>query len=161
MAGSVEPTASIGVAPRSRTPGVDSTAPPTPNMPDRIPDANPAAITASTNRTPMRPLSAEGQLLSKTAWDGFLYRGGMQGAFAAIRQPATDAPDAFDEPDQCGAGFFGLGGEPFELLYAPVAQDDRCEDLLVMRHEIIDAGARDCGCVVGEVDDAGTRHLEL
>src|SRR5438309_11655661 len=106
MAGSVDPTAWIGVAPSSRTPGVDSTAPRTPNMPDRIPDANPAAITASTNRTPMRPLSAERQLLSKTALDGFLYPRSMQGALAAIRQPATDAPDAFDEPHQCGPGFF-------------------------------------------------------
>ena len=56
IAGSVEPTASIGVAPRNRTPGVVRTAPPTPNIPDMIPDANPTATTASTNRRSTPPV---------------------------------------------------------------------------------------------------------
>ena len=41
--GSVEPTASIGVAPSARSDGFEITAPPMPNMPDRIPVTTPAA----------------------------------------------------------------------------------------------------------------------
>lgn len=47
MAGTVEPTASSGVAPSARMPGVVSTAPPTPNMPDRMPERNPTTSTAA------------------------------------------------------------------------------------------------------------------
>ena len=35
--GKVDPTASSGVAPSARTAGVEITAPPTPNMPERMP----------------------------------------------------------------------------------------------------------------------------
>ena len=41
--GSVEPTASSGVAPSARTAGVEITAPPTPNMPDKIPVTTPTS----------------------------------------------------------------------------------------------------------------------
>ena len=41
--GMVDPTASSGVAPRARIAGVDTTAPPTPNIPDSTPVATPAA----------------------------------------------------------------------------------------------------------------------
>ena len=39
--GSVDPTASSGVAPRARIAGVETTAPPTPNIPDSTPVATP------------------------------------------------------------------------------------------------------------------------
>jgi hypothetical protein len=42
MDGRVDPTASSGVAPKARIAGVDTTAPPTPNMPESTPVANPA-----------------------------------------------------------------------------------------------------------------------
>src|SRR5438552_2477862 len=45
--GSVEPTACSGVAPRARITGVDTTAPPTPNMPESTPVASPAANVSS------------------------------------------------------------------------------------------------------------------
>src|SRR6516165_7512280 len=41
--GSVDATAAIGVAPSARMPGVDATAPPIPNMPDRTPVPNPSS----------------------------------------------------------------------------------------------------------------------
>ena len=47
MAGTVEPTASMGVAPRARMAGVVTTAPPMPNMPESTPDANPSTTVAA------------------------------------------------------------------------------------------------------------------
>ena len=41
--GSVEPTAWSGVAPSARTAGVEITAPPTPNMPDKMPVSTPTS----------------------------------------------------------------------------------------------------------------------
>src|SRR2546421_10929409 len=41
--GSVDPTPASGVAPRARIAGVDTTAPPTPNMPDSTPVPTPAS----------------------------------------------------------------------------------------------------------------------
>ncbi len=41
MEGIVEPTAASGDAPRTRIAGVDTTAPPMPNMPDRTPVPTP------------------------------------------------------------------------------------------------------------------------
>src|SRR5439155_4066410 len=45
--GSVDPTACSGVAPRARIAGVDTTAPPTPNVPESTPVASPAANVSS------------------------------------------------------------------------------------------------------------------
>src|SRR5436190_4452810 len=45
--GSVDPTACSGVAPRARIAGVDTTAPPTPNIPESNPVASPAANVSS------------------------------------------------------------------------------------------------------------------
>ncbi len=47
MAGTVEPTAWMGVAPRARIDGVVRTAPPMPNIPASTPEANPRTSVAS------------------------------------------------------------------------------------------------------------------
>ena len=47
MAGTVEPTAAIGDAPRARIIGVVITAPPTPSTAASTPDPNPATSTAN------------------------------------------------------------------------------------------------------------------
>src|SRR5581483_10635077 len=152
MAGNVEPTASIGVAPSARMPGVVSTAPPTPNMPDRIPDANPTTMTA---------VATSG--LTPTVWAAApaMSHCGGERLLAARRHAPADAPDALDVAHHRLTGLLGLRREAVDRFDVPVAEHDGHEDLLVVRREVVDAGLGDRAGVIREVDDPDARHLEI
>src|SRR5256885_1748252 len=69
--------------------------------------------------------------------------GANRHACPSARKALTDSPDAGDVPDDPLPGHLGLGAQPLEGLDRPVPEDDGNEHLVVVQHEVVDAGRRD------------------